>query len=190
MADPMTIVALGDSLTAGHGLVGIDATFPARLEQALVARGLDVRVINAGVSGDTSAGGISRLAWSMAGGVDLAIVELGANDALRGLDPGATFSNLDEILGWLAAEGIPVVLAGMLAPPNLGDEYGRAFNSIYLRLAEAHAIALYPFFLEGVATRAALLQDDGMHPNADGVEVIVNGILPVILSVLEGGGGV
>lgn len=183
-ADPLTIVAFGDSLTAGHGLAGPNAAFPAQLEQGLQGLGMDVRVINAGVSGDTSAGGLSRLAWSMTDAPDLVIVELGANDALRGLDPDATYQNLDSILAWLGGQGIPVLLAGMLAPPNLGDEYGRTFNGIYRRLADTYGTALYPFFLEGVAAKPALLQDDGMHPNPAGVKVIVAGILPFVVDAL------
>ena len=183
-ADPLTIVAFGDSLTAGHGLAGPDAAFPAQLELGLRGQGMDVRVINAGVSGDTTAGGLSRIAWSMTDAPDLVIVELGANDALRGLDPDASYRNLDSILAWLGGQDIPVLLAGMLAPPNLGDEYGRAFNGIYSRLANVHGAALYPFFLEGVAAKPALLQDDGMHPNPAGVEVIVAGIMPFVVDVL------
>ena len=183
-ADPLTIVAFGDSLTAGHGLAGPDAAFPAQLELALRGQGMDVRVFNAGVSGDTTAGGLSRIAWSMTDAPDLVILELGANDALRGLDPDASYRNLDSILDWLGGQDIPVLLAGMLAPPNLGDEYGRAFNGIYRRLADVHGAALYPFFLEGVAAKPALLQGDGMHPNPAGVEVIVDGIMPFVVAAL------
>ena len=183
-AQAVTIVVLGDSLTSGHGLARKTDAFPARLQAALVDRGVDAFVINAGVSGDTSAGGLARLAWSMADGPDLAIIELGANDALRGLAPDATYENLNAILAWLGDQGIPVLLAGMLAPPNMGDAFAASFNDIFPRLAADHGVILYPFFLEGVASDAALLQSDGMHPNTAGVEVITAGILPFVLQAL------
>jgi len=182
-AEPVTIVVLGDSLTAGHGLDADDA-FPAKLQVALAARDVDAVVINSGVSGDTSAGGLSRLAWSMGDAPDLAIIELGANDALRGLAPDATYENLSAILQWLDDQGIPGLLAGMLAPPNLGEDYGRAFNAIFPALAAAHGVPLYPFFLAGVIGEPTLLQDDGMHPTAKGVELIAAGILPFVVQAL------
>jgi acyl-CoA thioesterase-1 len=167
-AEPVSIVALGDSLTAGYGLPP-EAAFPAQLEIALRERGYDVSVTNAGVSGDTAADGLARLEWS---------IPLGANDALRGIDPSVTRDALDDILAGLAARGQHVLLTGMLAPRNLGDAYAAAFDTIYPTLAEAHAVALYPFFLEGVAADSALNQADGIHPTAEGVGRIVEGILP------------
>lgn len=178
------LLAFGDSLTSGWGLAARDA-FPAQLERALHAAGRkNVRVIASGVAGDTSAGGRARLAWSLADRPDAAIVELGANDGLRGIDPTSTYGNLDAILVELKRRGIPVLLAGMYAPPNLGSEYGEAFNAIYPRLAERHGVVLYPFFLEGVAVEPALNQPDGIHPNGDGVAVIVERILPYVMRVL------
>lgn len=175
----MTILGLGDSLMAGYGLAEADS-FPARLEAALSARGHDVRIVNAGVSGDTSAGGRSRLAWSLTEAPDAAIVELGANDGLRGLSPEAMRDNLDAILKALSDQGIPVLLAGMRAPPNLGRDYGDAFERAFAELAAAHDVVFYPFFLEGVAADPALNQDDGIHPNAAGVAAIVERILPSV----------
>jgi acyl-CoA thioesterase-1 len=179
------ILAFGDSLTAGFGLPKSEA-FPARLEAALRARGIDAAVLDGGVSGDTSAGGLARLDWSLAARPDAVIVELGANDALRGLDPAATEQNLDAILARLKQLGLPVLLAGMLAPPNLGEDYGRRFNAIYPRLAERHGVELYPFFLDGVATQRGLNQGDGLHPNAQGVAVIVDRIAPYVVRLLPG----
>ena len=184
------LVVIGDSLTAGLGLER-PLSFPARLELALRAGGLNVVVVNAGVSGDTTAGGLARLEWALAPvdgrGVDAVIIELGANDGLRGLDPGVTRANLDAMLTHLSKRGLPVLLAGMLAPPNLGRAYGQAFRAVFPDLAKRHGVALYPFFLEGVATVRALNQDDGLHPNARGVDVIVERILPYVLRLLSGG---
>lgn len=149
------------------------------------AAGHDITVHNAGVSGDTSAGGLARLDWALAGPVDLVIVELGANDGLRGLDPGETERNLDAIIGKLKDRGIAVLLAGMRAPPNMGDDYARAFDGLYGRLAAEHDVPLYPFFLDGVAARPDLNLDDGIHPNAEGVEIIVTRIAPFVLGALE-----
>ena len=178
------LLAFGDSLVSGWGLAARDA-FPAALERALHAAGRgDVRVIAAGVAGDTSAGGRARLAWSLAERPDAAIVELGANDGLRGIDPAATYANLDAILAELKRRGIPVLLAGMYAPPNLGREYGAAFDAVYPGLAEKHGVSLYPFFLDGVAVEPGLNQPDGLHPNASGVAVIVERILPYVMRVL------
>jgi acyl-CoA thioesterase-1 len=176
---PMTIVALGDSLVAGYGLAGVDA-FPSRLQQALADKGFAVTVVNAGVSGDTASGGLARLDWSVPEGTDAVILELGANDALRGFDPAVTRKALDAILGRLAARKIPVLLCGMLAPPNLGAEYGQAFNAIYPDLAAQYAAILYPFFLAGVAADPTLNQRDGLHPTPAGVAVIVERILPTV----------
>jgi acyl-CoA thioesterase-1 len=185
--DPIRLMALGDSLTAGYGLADGEA-FPARLQQELAGRGYAVTVLNAGVSGDTTAGGLARLDWALADEPDLALVELGANDGLRGIDPAATRENLAGILERLTAEGVPTLLAGMYAPPNLGREYGEAFNAIYPDLAEAYGVPLYPFFLEGVATDPALNQDDGIHPNADGVTAIVERIAPYVVDLIETSG--
>jgi acyl-CoA thioesterase-1 len=178
------LAVIGDSLTAGYGLAPADA-FPARLEAALAADGFDVRVINAGVSGDTTAGGRRRLDWLLADTPDAVIVELGANDGLRGINRDAVFANLDAILTRLAGEGIAVLLTGMRAPPNYGLAYADAFEAIYPELAAKHGVALYPFFLDGVAARPALNQNDGLHPNARGVAVIVEGILPDVKRLLE-----
>lgn len=185
-APAKTVLALGDSLTAGYGLPSEDA-FPAQLERALAAKGIAAKVVNGGVSGDTSAGGKARLDWALADKPDVAIVALGANDALRGLDPAQTEANLDVILARLKAEGVRALLVGMLAPPNLGADYGTAFRAVYTRLAETHRVPLYPFFLEGVAADPALNQGDGIHPNAKGVAVMVERILPWVTAVLDGG---
>jgi acyl-CoA thioesterase-1 len=184
-ARPLTIVALGDSLTAGYGL-GANVAFPARLQAALRARGhADVIVANAGVSGDTASGGVERLEWSVPGDADAVIVELGANDALRGVDPKVTKSALDRILNRLAARRIPVLLAGMKAPRNMGPDYVNAFDAIYPALASTHQVVFYPFFLAGVAADPRLNQADGLHPNAAGVEVIVTGILPSVEELIR-----
>jgi acyl-CoA thioesterase-1 len=176
---PVQIVALGDSLTAGFGLAAQDA-FPAKLEAALRAKGHAVKVVNAGVSGDTASGGLGRLDWSVAPETDAVIVELGANDALRGIDPKVTREALDTILRRLKERNIPVLVAGMRAPRNLGEDYERRFNAIYPELAGKHGTLLYPFFLEGVATEARLNQRDGLHPTAEGVDAIVRAILPKV----------
>jgi len=174
---PVRIVALGDSLTAGYGLPA-NAAFPFRLEQALKAKGLAVEVSNAGVSGDTASGGLARLDWSVPEGTDAVIVELGANDTLRGIDPKVTRQALGEIVRRLRGRGIAVLLAGMRAAPNLGPDYGRDFEAIYSDLAAQYDLLLYPFFLDGIATDARLNQRDGLHPTAAGVDAIVAGILP------------
>jgi acyl-CoA thioesterase I len=174
---PVRIVALGDSLTAGFGLPP-EATFPARLEVALRARGLAAEVTNAGVSGDTASGGLARLDWSVPEGTHAVIVELGANDALRGVDPAVTRSALDAILRRLGERHIAVLLTGMRAPPNMGADYVRAFDAVFPALAAAHDVVFDPFFLDGVAADRALNQPDGLHPTAGGVEAIVRRILP------------
>lgn len=184
VAAPVRLLALGDSLTAGYGLPAQEG-FPARLEAALRAAGRDVRVLNAGVSGDTTAGGLARLDWALADRPDAAMVALGANDALRALPPEQAERNLDAILTRLAAAKLPVLLVGMRAPPNLGREYGTAFDGIYARLAAKHRLALYPFFLEGVAAQSELNQQDGIHPNARGVAVMVERILPAVVALLD-----
>lgn len=181
---PLRLLVLGDSLSAGYGLPAEDA-FPAQLEAALKSTGYNVDVINAGVSGDTSAGGLSRLSWSLADNPELVIVELGGNDALRGLPPEETLANLDEILARLVKRKVSVILAGMKAPRNMGSEYAGKFDRIYPHLAEKHGIALYPFFLDGVALNPALNLPDGIHPNTEGVGIIVNKILPVVQSEID-----
>ncbi len=176
---PLRIVALGDSLTAGLGLP-VDAAFPARLAAALKAKGLAASIVNAGVSGDTASGGLGRLDWSVPQGTEAVILELGANDALRGIDPAVTKTALDSILNKLKDRHIAVLLAGMQAPRNLGADYVSVFDAIYPALASNHAVVFYPFFLDGVATDPKLNQGDGMHPNAAGVDVIVARILPKV----------
>ena len=184
-AEELRILMLGDSLTAGYGLASRDG-LPARLEAALRARGLDARVIDAGVSGDTTAGGLARLDWALADRPHAVIVALGANDALRAIDPAVARSNLDRLLAALSRRSLPVLLAGMLAPRNLGPEYGAHFDAIYPELAQRHGALLYPFLLDGVATVAELNQADGLHPNEAGVEVIVERILPSVLCLAVG----
>jgi acyl-CoA thioesterase-1 len=174
---PVRIVVLGDSLSAGFGLAAPDA-LPAKLERALKAKGLSVQIENAGVSGDTAAGGLARLDWSVADGTDAVILELGANDALRGSDPKATRAALDAIIRKLKERKIAVLLAGMLAPRNFGPDYAKAFDPIYPELAAQHGLILYPFILEGVAGDKALNQGDGIHPTAAGIDVMVKGLLP------------
>lgn len=178
------ILALGDSLTAGFGLPATDA-FPSQLEAALTDAGHAVKVLNAGVSGDTSAGGRARLAWALGDKPDVLIVELGANDGLRGIDPKVTYSNLDSIIVQARAKGVSVLLTGMRAPPNLGREYGSEFDAVFPRLAEKHGVAFFPFFLEGVAAEPHLNQADGIHPNRRGVEIIVGNILPHMTRLLD-----
>jgi acyl-CoA thioesterase-1 len=180
---PIKMVVLGDSLSAGLGLPA-SAAFPARLQKALKLKGIDVDMINAGVSGDTSSGGRDRLDWSVPEGTQAVIVELGANDALRGIDPKLTRAALTDILTRLKARGIAVLLCGMLAPPNYGTDYSARFNAIYPDLAKSLAVPLYPFFLEGVAANAKLNQADGLHPTAEGVDVIVKNILPSVEAFL------
>ena len=176
---PIKMVVLGDSLSAGYGLAGVDA-FPAKLQKALKAKGIEVDMTNAGVSGDTASGGRDRLDWSVPDGTQAVIVELGANDALRGTDPGVTRTALTDIVSRLKARGIAVMLCGMLAPPNYGRDYADSFNAIYPDLARSTGVPLYPFFLEGVAADARLNQADGMHPTPEGVDVIVKNILPSV----------
>lgn len=189
-AQPVRVLALGDSLTAGYGLPA-ESAFPAVLERALSQEGVNAVVINAGVSGDTSAGGLARLDWALADGADLALVELGANDALRGLEPRAMEANLDAILSTLRERGVRVLLAGMKAPPNLGKAYASEFEAVFPRLARRHGTALYPFFLEGVAGRPEFNQADGIHPNREGVEEIVTRLLPLVRELVRevGAGG-
>lgn len=177
------IVAFGDSLTAGLGLPEKDS-FPAQLERALKARGQEVKVINAGVSGDTASAGLARLDWAMPDDASAVIIELGANDALQGLDPAATKATLEKIITELKARGLPILLAGMEAPPNLGKEYVEQFRALYADLAQRYDLILYPFFLDGVALDDQYTLGDGMHPNAEGVARIVDGILPKVEELL------
>jgi len=176
---PVRIVALGDSLTAGYNLPG-SAAFPAKLEKALKQKGVAVEIANAGVSGDTASGGLGRLDWSVSDGTDAVIVELGANDMLRGVDPAVTRRALEEIVRRLTERHIPVLLAGMRAAPNLGDRYVGAFEAIYPELAAKYNLLLYPFFLDGIAGDSKFNQRDGLHPTAAGVDKIVAGILPKV----------
>ncbi|WP_456843502.1 arylesterase [Bradyrhizobium sp. USDA 4486] len=176
---PVKLVVLGDSLSAGLGLPGQEA-FPIKLQKALQAKGIAVDMTNAGVSGDTSSGGRDRLDWSVPDGTDGVIVELGANDALRGIDPDLTRKALTDIVARLKARKIAVMLCGMLAPPNYGAEYAARFNSIYPDLAKTFDVPLYPFFLDGVAADAKLNQADGIHPTAAGVDIIVGKIMPTV----------
>jgi acyl-CoA thioesterase-1 len=180
---PLKLVVLGDSLSAGLGLSGA-AAFPERLQKSLRSNGIAVDIVNAGVSGDTSSGGRDRLDWSVPEGTDGVIVELGANDALRGTDPAITRSALSDIVARLKARRIAVLLCGMVAPPNYGSDYSARFNAIYPDLAKSSGVPLYPFFLQGVAADVSLNQADGMHPTAEGVDVIVKNILPTVEAFL------
>jgi acyl-CoA thioesterase-1 len=180
---PIKVVALGDSLTAGFQLRG-HAAFPAQLEQALKAKGIAVTVVNAGVSGDTTSGGLARLDWSVPEGTDAVILELGANDMLRGVDPKISRATLEQIIRRLKARHIEVLLCGMLAAPNLGPNYAREFNAIYPELAAANDVLLYPFFLDGVVADPKLNIGDGLHPTGEGVARIVSGILPKVEALL------
>ena len=177
------ILDFGDSLTAGYGLPAGQA-FPARLEAWLHQQGIEARVVNAGVSGDTTAGGLARLDWALTDKPDLVILALGANDALRGIEPSTVRENLDKMIGKIEASGGKVLLLGMLAPPNWGEEYRHAFDQIFPELARIHHLPLYPFFLEGVAMQPELNQPDGLHPNERGVAVLVDRIAPVVARLL------
>ena len=179
-----SLLVIGDSLAAGYGLPATE-TFTTRLEAALTRSGAQVRVINAGVSGDTSAGGRARIAWSLVDKPDAVLVELGANDGMRGLDPSATKANLDAILSQIRSAGAEILLTGMLAPPNLGREYGAEFAALYPALAHRHGVLFYPFFLEGVAANPELNQADRIHPNAAGVDIIVKRLLPMVKELLQ-----
>ncbi|WP_226886935.1 arylesterase [Nisaea nitritireducens] len=178
------ILGLGDSLMAGYGLPPGDG-FPDQLQTALRATGIDAEVVNAGVSGDTSAGGRARLDWALASNPHAVILELGANDGLRGLEPAETRRNLDAILTALDEKGLPVLLAGMLAPPNLGQEYGAEFEAVFRELAEKHETLFYPFFLDGVVGDPALNQKDGIHPTREGVAIIVKRIMPRVKELIS-----
>ena len=173
------ILALGDSLTAGFGLPP-EASIPSRLGARLAAAGLPVEIINGGVSGDTTAGGLARLDWTLADHPDIVLVELGANDALRGIDPQVTEANLDKILARLRASGAKVLLIGMRAPPNWGKEYQQQFDALYGKLADKYQVPLYPFILDGVAMDPALNQPDGLHPNAQGADIVADKLEPYV----------
>jgi acyl-CoA thioesterase I len=181
---PIKLAILGDSLSAGYGLP-LEAAFPAKLQKALREKGHKVDILNAGVSGDTTSGGRDRLDWSIPDGTEAVLVELGANDALRGLDPKVTKTALEDIIKKLQARKIAVMLAGMVAPPNYGPDYAARFNPIYADLAKAHDVPLYPFFLDGVASEAKLNQPDGIHPTAEGIDIIVARILPSVEAFLN-----
>lgn len=183
-ADPIRLVAFGDSLTHGFGLAQGDGFVP-QLQRWLKARGRDVTVINMGVSGDTTEGGRARLAWALAGGADALILELGGNDLLRGVDPARSRANLDAMLGELGRRKVPVLLAGLEAPLNYGPDYKAAFDGMFADLARAHGTLLYPSFMKGIVRQGGLMQRDGVHPNAKGVGVIVNGIGPLVLKLLD-----
>ena len=182
-AKPIKLAVLGDSLTAGYGLPAT-AAFPVRLQKSLKANGIEVETTNAGVSGDTTSGGRDRLDWSIPEGTQAVIVELGANDALRGIDPAVTRAALSDIITKLKARKIAVLLCGMLAPPNYGSDYAAKFNAIYPDLSKSLGVPLYPFFLDGVAADAKLNQADGMHPTAAGVDIVVKNILPAVEAFL------
>lgn len=175
---------LGDSLTAGYGLVK-GQSIAAQLDLALKKEGVNAQIINAGVSGDTSAGGRARLGWALADQPEGLIIELGANDGLRGLDPAQTLENLDAIIRQAKSAGLEILLTGMLAPPNMGPEYGEEFNRIYPELAARHQVLLYPFFLEGVVANPTLNQDDGIHPNLDGVKIVVENMMPMVRALIQ-----
>ena len=181
--EPVRLLVLGDSLTAGYGLARPEG-FQARLAAALAADGVTVRLIDGAVSGDTSAGGLARLDWVLGEGADAAIIELGANDGLRGSDPAAMEVNLNAILDRLAARNIKVLLSGMRAPPNLGPDYVAAYDAVFQRLSQRPELIYDPFFLEGVAAQPGLNQADGIHPNPEGVRRIVARLLPVVERLL------
>jgi acyl-CoA thioesterase I len=183
LAAPPRLLVLGDSLSAGYGLPHDDG-FEVQLQLALAARGHDVTIIDGAVSGDTSAGGRARLDWALGDGADAAIVELGANDGLRGLDPKDMEANLAAILDELAAKHIPVLLTGMYAPPNLGPDYEKAFRAVFDRLGARSGVLYDPFFMDGVATHPDLIQADGLHPNAEGVKREVARLLPLVEQLL------
>lgn len=182
-AKTISLVGFGDSLMAGYQLPPGDG-FPEKLQAALTAKGVEVSIANAGVSGDTTAGGLARIDWSVPDGTDGVILELGGNDALRGIPPEESEKNLDQMIARLKERGVAVLLVGMLAPPNMGGDYAARFNSIYEKLAQKHGVALYPFFLDGVALEAGLKLEDGMHPNSKGIDVMVEKMEPAITQFL------
>lgn len=182
---PLQIVGFGDSLMAGYQLPPSDS-YTAQMEAALKTKGMEVAITNAAVSGDTSSGGLSRAEWSVPDGTDGVILELGANDALRGISPTETEKNLDALITGFQKRNIPVLLIGILAPPNMGDDYATRFNPIYKKLAEKYAVPLYPFFLDGVVLEQSLKLEDGMHPNTKGVGVMVEKSLPAVEAFITG----
>ncbi|WP_246270305.1 arylesterase [Hongsoonwoonella zoysiae] len=182
-ADTVKIVAFGDSLTAGYGLAATEA-FPVQLEKALEEKGHSVEVVNAGVSGDTTTGGLARLDWSVPEDADAVILELGGNDALRGLPPETTLKNLDEMVARLKQRGIAVLVAGIRAPRNLGEEYAQAFDPVFADVAQKHGALLYPYFLEGIPLSPETVQGDGLHPTGKGVAIIVENILPKVEALI------
>ncbi|MGA8402547.1 MAG: arylesterase [Stellaceae bacterium] len=177
------VLAFGDSLTAGLGLPAREA-FPAKLQARLKSEGVDVKIVNAGVSGDTTTDGLARLDWALADKPDFVILALGANDALRGIDPQIVRANLDKMIDKIQASGAKILLLGMLAPANWGQQYEHEFDAIYPDLAKAHGVPLYPFFLEGVAMNQALNQPDGIHPNERGVAIMVDHIAPLVAKLV------
>lgn len=183
-ADPVEIVAFGDSLMAGYQLAPGES-FPEQLQVALQERGNDVVISNAGVSGDTTSAGLARLDWSVPETTDLVILGLGANDMLRGVSPAITRTNLVTMMDTLTQRGVDVLLVGMLAAPNLGSDFGTAFDAIYPELAATYSVPLYPFFLEGVTAEPGMVLDDGMHPSASGVARMVEGVLPLVEPMIE-----
>ncbi|QIO49829.1 arylesterase [Rhizobium leguminosarum bv. trifolii] len=183
-ARTINLVGFGDSLMAGYQLPPGDG-FPEKLQAALKAKGLDVTIANAGVSGDTTTGGLARIDWSVPDGTDGVILELGANDALRGIPPEQSEKNLDQMIIRLKERGIAVLLAGIIAPPNMGADYAARFNPIYQKLSEKHGLPLYAFFLDGVALEAGLKLDDGMHPNTKGIDVMVEKMEPAVTNFVE-----
>jgi acyl-CoA thioesterase-1 len=183
-AEPVRILAFGDSLTAGYGLPAED-TLSTRLADALTKMGRPATVINGGVSGDTSADGVSRIDWALADHPQIMILALGGNDMLRGLDPNATRANLEKIIAKAEAAGVETILAGMLAPPNLGPDYKAAFDAVFPELAKAHNLLFMPFLLQGVAQKSDLNQPDGLHPNGNGVTVIVRNLLPYVTEAMD-----
>ena len=184
IAKQISIVAFGDSLTAGQG-VDPQKIYPIKLQTALRAKGYDIVIANAGVSGDTTRGGLARLDWAIGDGVDIVILELGANDALRGIDPSETRKSLTAIVDKLLAKKVKILLAGMIAPPNLGEEYGKEFTQIYIDLSKRKGVVFYPFFLEAVRDTPQLVQLDGLHPKAKGYDKIVEALLPIIEPMLS-----
>jgi acyl-CoA thioesterase-1 len=182
---PIRILAFGDSLTAGYGLADLSDSFPEQLERALKAKGHNVDIIQGGISGDTTTGGLNRIEWSLADKPDAVIVELGGNDGLRAVDPAVTEKSLDGLIARIRKDNTPVLLAGMLAPPNLGRDYADRFGSLFERVAKKHNVLFYPFFLEGVAGDMKLNQPDRIHPNPQGVKVIVEKILPSVEKLIE-----
>lgn len=182
--EPIRVLAFGDSLTAGYGLPEAE-TLTAQLSQALTKMGRDAAVINGGVSGDTTAGGAARIDWALADRPQVMILALGGNDMLRGIDPASTRSNLEAVIAKAKAAGVEIVLAGMLAPPNLGVDYKRAFDALYPELAQAHDLLFLPFLLQDVAQVSGLNQADGLHPNGEGVAIMVRHLLPLVTEAMD-----